>query len=98
MTMLEELWETIDNTIDSIDANEILEPKLKNITFYIAIIFFLLFIRWFYGRNLTSVFVVLMIVLFRWKKKRDDEKYVRNIICFCVCLILVQYFNNQSDI
>ena len=82
MTLLDEIWENIENFIDSIDSNEILEPNLKNISFYVIIIAFLIFIRWFYGRNMTSVFVVLLILLFQWKKKRDDEKYVRILMSY----------------
>lgn len=77
MLTLDYIWDKVENVINSIDTNDLLEPNLKSFGFYISIIAFLLAIRWLYGRNLTSVFVVLLIIVFRWKKKREDDSYVR---------------------
>ena len=79
MLTLDQIWDKVEIVIDSIDTNDLLEPNIKSIGFYISIIVFLLTIRFFYGRNLTSVFVVLLIIVFRWKKKREDGCYVRGL-------------------
>lgn len=62
--------------LESLDIKDILDFDINKIPFYFSIIALLGFIRWYFGRNLTSVLVVLMIIFFRWKQKQDDEKYV----------------------
>ena len=74
---------------DVFDSSELFQFNLQKVIIIAIIGAGLIFIRLFYGRNLISVIVVITVIIFRYYKRKEDEKMSKvttikiNLIFYC---------------